>query len=80
MKLCGRIGKTRSTSSTLLYSFSVHSTGYLAQKVLKIAGFPTKCPQAFPRSVPVLYMSNIHLKKGGKFKLKMRLNFAKSDF
>ena len=33
---------------------SVKSTGYLAQKVLKIAGFPTKCPQvplaAFSRS------------------------------
>ena len=40
------LSNLKSPSSTLLFPSSVKSTGYLTQKVLKKAWFPTKCPQA----------------------------------
>ena len=38
------LSNLNSPSSILLFPSSVKSKGYLAQKVLKIVGFPTKCP------------------------------------
>ena len=44
--LTSLLSNLNSPSSTLLPWFSAKSTGYLTENVLKIAGFPTKCPQA----------------------------------
>ena len=53
-----------SPSWTLLLPSSVKRTGYLTQKVLKIAWFPTKCPQA-----PLAPLAAFSRSAGGRGKL-----------